>query len=82
MQEHCASLPTSPDICTLVQMAVPDSLSVLLTATEMLTVQLAGNGEMLSPLHRHVPGSGDQMMCLSQSVDWRNEQITANLFEI
>ena len=52
------------------------------TVKKMLTVQLAGNGEMLSPLHRHVPGSGDQMMCLSQSVDWRNEQITANLFEI
>lgn len=52
------------------------------SSKKKITVQLAGNGSMLSPLHRHIPGTGAQMMCLSQSVDWRNEQITAQLYEI
>lgn len=51
------------------------------TAKKMLTVQLEGDGELLSPMHLHAPGSGDGMVCLAQSVDWRNDQITAYLFE-
>ena len=52
------------------------------TAKKMLTVQLASDGELLSPMHLHSSGSGDGMVCLAQSVDWRNDQITAYLFEM
>ena len=52
------------------------------TTKQMLTVQLASDGELLSPMHLHSPGSGDGMVCLAQSVDWRNDQITAYLFEM
>lgn len=52
------------------------------TSKKLITAQLAGNGEMLSPLHLHIPVSGSGMVCLAQSVNWRDEQITALLFEI
>ena len=52
------------------------------TAKKMLTVQLASDGELLSPMHLHAPGSGDGMVCLAQSINWRDDQITAYLFEM
>ena len=52
------------------------------TSKKMLTVQLASDGELLSPMHLHAPGSGDGMVCLAQSINWRDDQITAYLFEM
>ena len=52
------------------------------TSKKLITAQLASTGSMLSPLDLHVPGTGDGMVCLSQSVNWRDDQITAYLFEI
>lgn len=47
-----------------------------------ITAQLLSTGGLFNPLHLHAPGSGDGMVCLSQSVNWRDDQITASLFEI
>lgn len=52
------------------------------TSKKLITAQLESNGTMLSPLDLHVPGSGDGMVCLAQSVNWRDDQITAYLFEM
>lgn len=52
------------------------------TSKKMLTAQLLSKGGMFSPLHLHVPGSGSGMVCLGQSVNWRDDQINAQLFEI
>ena len=47
-----------------------------------ITAQLMSRGGLFNPLHLHAPGSGSGMVCLSQSVNWRDDQITASLFEI
>lgn len=47
-----------------------------------ITAQLLSTGGLFNPLHLHTPGSGSGMVCLSQSVNWRDDQITASLFEI
>lgn len=47
-----------------------------------ITAQLLSKGGMFNPIHLHSPGSGSGMVCLSQSVNWRDDQITASLFEI
>lgn len=47
-----------------------------------ITAQLLSSGGLFNPLHLHAPGSGSGMVCLSQSVNWRDDQITASLFEI
>lgn len=49
---------------------------------KMITAQLLSRGGMFSPLHLHVPGSGSGMACLAQKVNWRDDQITAYLFEL
>lgn len=49
---------------------------------KMITAQLLSRGGMFSPLHLHVPGSGNGMACLAQKVNWRDDQITAYLFEL
>ena len=36
---------------------------------------------MLNPMNLHIPGSGSGMVALYQSVDYRNEIVTASLFE-
>lgn len=52
------------------------------TSKKMLTTQLLSKGGMFSPLHLHAPGTGTGMVCLGQSVNWRDDQINAQLFEI
>lgn len=47
-----------------------------------ITAQLLSSGGLFNPLHLHAPGAGSGMVCLSQSVNWRDDQITASLFEI
>ena len=47
-----------------------------------ITAQLRSTGGLFSPLHLHAPGSGSGMVCLSQTVNWRDDMITASLFEI
>ena len=47
-----------------------------------ITAQLLSRGGLFSPIHLHAPGSGSGMVCLSQSVNWRDDMITASLFEI
>lgn len=47
-----------------------------------ITAQLRSRGGLFSPLHLHVPGTGAGMVCLSQNVNWRDDQIEAALFEI
>ena len=47
-----------------------------------ISAQLLSRGGLFNPLHLHAPGSGSGMVCLSQSVNWRDDQITASLFEI
>lgn len=47
-----------------------------------ITAQLLSRGGLFSPIHLHTPGFGSGMVCLSQSVNWRDDQITASLFEI
>lgn len=49
---------------------------------QMITAQLLSRGGMFSPLHLHVPGTGSGMVCLAQKVNWRDDQITAYLFEL
>ena len=49
---------------------------------QRITAQLQSTGGLFSPLHLHVPGTGNGMVCLSQSVNWRDDLITASLFEI
>ena len=52
------------------------------SSKKMLTAQLLGKGEMFSPLHLHTADNGTGMVCLGQSVNWRDDQINAQLFEI
>lgn len=52
------------------------------TSKKMLTAQLLSRGGLFSPLHLHAPGTGTGMVCLGQSVNWRDDQINAQLFEI
>lgn len=47
-----------------------------------ITAQLLSRGGLFNPCHLHAPGSGSGMVCLSQSVNWRDDQIEASLFEI
>ena len=47
-----------------------------------ITAQLLSRGGLFSPLHLHAPGPGTGMVCLSQNVNWRDDQIEASLFEI
>lgn len=47
-----------------------------------ITAQLLSSGGLFNPIHLHAPGAGSGMVCLSQSVNWRDDQITASLFEI
>lgn len=47
-----------------------------------ISAQLMSRGGLFNPLHLHAPGFGSGMVCLSQSVNWRDDQITASLFEI
>lgn len=47
-----------------------------------ITALLRSRGGLFSPLHLHVPGSGSGMVCLFQSVDWRDDKIEAALYEI
>ena len=47
-----------------------------------VTAQLLSTGGMFSPLHLHAPGTGEGLVCLSQSVNWRDDKITASLFEL
>lgn len=47
-----------------------------------ITAQLLSIGGLFSPLHLHAPGTGTGMVCLSQNVNWRDDQIEASLFEI
>ena len=52
------------------------------TSKKMLTAQLLSKGGMFSPLHLHTSDNGTGMVCLGQSVNWRDDQINAQLFEI
>lgn len=52
------------------------------TSKKMLTAQLLSKGGMFSPLQLHTAGNGTGMVCLGQSVNWRDDQINAQLFEI
>ena len=52
------------------------------TSKKMLTAQLLSKGGMFSPLHLHTADNGTGMVCLGQSVNWRDDQINAQLFEI
>lgn len=47
-----------------------------------ITAQLLSCGGLFNPIHLHAPGAGSGMVCLSQSVNWRDDQIKASLFEI
>lgn len=49
---------------------------------KMITAQLLSKGGLFSPLHLHIPGTGDGMVCLGQRVNWRDDMITAYLFEL
>lgn len=49
---------------------------------KMLKAQLLSKGGMFSPLHLHTADNGTGMVCLGQSVNWRDDQINAQLFEI
>lgn len=51
------------------------------SSRKRLSVMLRSHGTMMSPLHLHIPGHGNPMVCLSQSIDWRDDIITANLYE-
>lgn len=52
------------------------------TSKKKLTAQLLSKGGMFSPLHLHTADNGTGMVCLGQSVNWRDDQINAQLFEI
>lgn len=52
------------------------------SSKKMLTAQLLSKGEMFSPLQLHTADNGTGMVCLGQSVNWRDDQINAQLFEI
>lgn len=52
------------------------------TSKKMLTAQLLSKGGMFSPLQLHTADNGTGMVCLGQSVNWRDDQINAQLFEI
>ena len=52
------------------------------TSKKMLTAQLLSKGGMFSPLQLHTVDNGTGMVCLSQSVNWRDDQINAQLYEI
>jgi hypothetical protein len=52
------------------------------TSKKMLTAQLLSKGGMFSPLHLHTADNGAGMVCLGQSINWRDDQINAQLFEI
>lgn len=52
------------------------------TSKKMLTAQLLSKGGIFSPLQLHTAGNGTGMVCLGQSVNWRDDQINAQLFEI
>lgn len=52
------------------------------TSKKMLTAQLLSKGGMFSPLHLHTADNGTGMVCLGQSVNWRDDQINAQLFEL
>ena len=52
------------------------------TSKKMLTAQLLSKGGMFSPLHLHTADNGTGMVCLGQSVNWRDDRINAQLFEI
>lgn len=52
------------------------------TSKKMLTAQLLSQGGMFSPLHLHTADNGTGMVCLGQSVNWRDDQINAQLFEL
>lgn len=47
-----------------------------------ITAQLLSKGSLFSPLHLHIPGTGEGMVCLGQRVSWRDDMITAYLFEL
>lgn len=49
---------------------------------KMITAQLLSKGGLFSPLHLHIPGTGEGMVCLGQRVNWRDDMITAYLFEL
>ena len=52
------------------------------TSKKMLTAQLLSKGGMFSPLQLPTADNGTGMVCLGQSVNWRDDQINAQLFEI
>lgn len=52
------------------------------TSKKMLTAQLLSKGGMFSPLQLHTADNGTGMVCLGQSVNWRDDQINAQLFEL
>lgn len=52
------------------------------SSKKMLTAQLLSKGGLFSPLHLHTADNGTGMVCLGQSVNWRDDQINAQLFEI
>lgn len=52
------------------------------TSKKKLTAQLLSKGGMFSPLQLHTADNGTGMVCLGQSVNWRDDQINAQLFEI
>ena len=52
------------------------------TSKKMLTAQLLSKGGMFSPLYLHTADNGIGMVCLGQSVNWRDDQINAQLFEL
>ena len=52
------------------------------TSKKMLTAQLLSKGGLFSPLHLHTADNGTGMVCLGQSINWRDDQINAQLFEI
>lgn len=52
------------------------------SSKKMLTAQLLSKGGMFSPLHLHTADNGTGMVCLGQSVNWRDDQINAQLFEL
>ena len=53
-----------------------------LVSKKRITAQLRSRGGLFNPLHLHTPGSGSGMVCLIQSVNWRDDKIEAALFEI
>ena len=50
-------------------------------AREVLFAIVKGDGHILSPLHNYAVEAGREMVVLCQSMNWRNNEVTAGFFE-